>query len=54
MQRMGEWILLVYPVALLGYLMLAARWQPRYEPSRHDEDRDSRHGHRRGRAEGHR
>jgi hypothetical protein len=37
---MGEWILLVYPLALLGYLMLAARWQPRYEPSRHDADDD--------------
>jgi hypothetical protein len=25
----NEWILVVYPVALIGYLVLAARWQPK-------------------------
>ena len=30
---MSEWILLLYPVLLLGYLMLAARWQPKVQPS---------------------
>jgi len=25
----SEWILFVYPLALIGYLMLAARWQPK-------------------------
>ena len=25
----SEWILFVYPVALIGYLILAARWQPK-------------------------
>jgi hypothetical protein len=33
---MNEWILLVYPVALIGYLILAARWQPKARPSRVD------------------
>lgn len=28
----GEWILLVYPLALIGYLILAARWQPKASP----------------------
>ncbi|HET7201760.1 MAG TPA: hypothetical protein VFI92_00180 [Steroidobacteraceae bacterium] len=39
---MSEWILLLYPVLLLAYLMLAARWQPKVEPSR------SGHRHARG------
>ena len=25
----SEWIVFVYPLALIGYLMLAARWQPK-------------------------
>jgi len=25
----SEWILFLYPVALIGYLVLAARWQPK-------------------------
>jgi hypothetical protein len=43
---MGEWFLLVYPVLLLAYLMLAARWQPKHAPSRSDDERradDRRH-----------
>jgi hypothetical protein len=32
----NEWILLVYPVALIGYLILAARWQPKTRPTRVD------------------
>ena len=34
---MTEWILLLYPVLLLAYLMLAARWQPKLESSRAGE-----------------
>jgi hypothetical protein len=30
----GEWILFVYPVALIGYLVLAARWQPNASPAK--------------------
>lgn len=40
---MSEWILLLYPVLLLAYLMLAARWQPKVEPSH-----SHRHHHARG------
>jgi len=29
-----EWILFVYPLALIGYLMLAARWQPKASPAK--------------------
>ena len=32
----NEWILLVYPLALVGYLVLAARWQPKTRPTRVD------------------
>lgn len=39
---MNEWLLLLYPVLLFGYLMLAARWQPRVEPSRRDDGRPLR------------
>jgi hypothetical protein len=38
----NEWILAVYPVALIGYLMLAARWQPK---TRTAEDRRRRREH---------
>ncbi|HET9694863.1 MAG TPA: hypothetical protein VFP48_10790 [Steroidobacteraceae bacterium] len=43
---MSEWILILYPVLLLAYLMLAARWQPKHEPSWSDEHhrRQSHHG----------
>jgi len=30
----SEWILFVYPLALIGYLMLAARWQPKASPAK--------------------
>ena len=30
----SEWILFVYPFALIGYLMLAARWQPKASPAK--------------------
>jgi hypothetical protein len=33
---MNEWILLVYPLAVFGYLILAARWQPKTRPTRVD------------------
>jgi hypothetical protein len=33
---MNEWILLVYPLAVFGYLILAARWQPKARPTRVD------------------
>jgi hypothetical protein len=32
----NEWILFAYPVALIGYLVLVARWQPKARPSRVD------------------
>ena len=41
---MGEWILFVYPVALIGYLMLAARWQPKTSPAQ-SRDRSLRREH---------
>lgn len=48
---MSEVVLIVYPILLLGYLMLAARWQPKGAPQmaeREDEFDDSRrHGGRR-------
>jgi hypothetical protein len=40
---MNEWILLVYPVFLFGYLVLAARWQPKVEPSRTNDGPHRRH-----------
>ena len=36
----SEWILLAYPVAIIGYLILAARWQPKARPA------EGRRGHR--------
>ena len=30
----NEWILFVYPFALIAYLMLAARWQPKASPAK--------------------
>lgn len=44
---MSEWILVLYPVLLLAYLMLAARWQPKLERSRADDHHHPRH-HARG------
>jgi hypothetical protein len=35
----NEWILALYPVALIGYLMLAARWQPKATPAAHRRQR---------------
>ena len=29
---MSEYVLILYPILLLGYLMLAARWQPKGAP----------------------
>jgi hypothetical protein len=29
---MSEFVLILYPILLLGYLMLAARWQPKGTP----------------------
>ena len=37
----SEYILFLYPVVLLAYLMLAARWQPRGVPQRIDEDEEA-------------
>jgi hypothetical protein len=40
---MTEWILLLYPVLLLAFLMLAARLQPKAEPSRVGDHEHRRH-----------
>ena len=34
---MSEVVLILYPVALFGYLMLASRWQPRHPEAPRDE-----------------
>lgn len=34
---MSEVVLILYPVALFGYLMLASRWQPRHPDAPRDE-----------------
>lgn len=34
---MNEWMLLGYPVVLIGALVLAARWQPKDSPAPVDE-----------------
>jgi cytochrome c-type biogenesis protein CcmH/NrfG len=37
---MSEVVLILYPIVLLAYLMLAARWQPKGSPQRADPQHD--------------
>jgi hypothetical protein len=43
---MSEYVLILYPIVLLGYLMLAARWQPKGAPH-HDQPDEPAHRRRR-------
>lgn len=47
---MSEYVLILYPILLLGYLMLAARWQPKGapEPARREDHAEGARGQRRG------
>lgn len=46
---MSEYVLILYPILLLGYLMLAARWQPKGapHPARNEDQADAARGQRR-------
>jgi hypothetical protein len=44
---MSEYVLILYPIVLLGYLMLAARWQPKGAPHHDQPDEPGAHRRRR-------
>lgn len=47
---MSEYVLILYPILLFGYLMLAARWQPKSHPAQHDDSSGAARGHGRRRS----